>query len=110
MIENLLITLLLIAVAYFLITRRPKEGERKTSTIFIYGLPNSGKTELFYQLLYDRKVETTSSMEINKGQLKIDDRSYSLVDVPGYPSFFIDLKKSIDKSAAIVFLIDLSKK
>ena len=110
MLGNLLVTLLLIALVYFFIIRKPSTSHTKTSTIFIYGLPDSGKTELFYQLLYNKKVETTSSLETNKSKLKIGEQTFELVDVPGHPSFLLDLKKSINPNAAIIFLIDLSRK
>ena len=110
MLGSLLITLLLVALVYLLITRSPSKRDKKTSTILIYGLPKTGKTELFYQLLYDKRINTTSSMEINKAKLKVKNYLYDLIDIPGHPSFLGDLKKMIDSNITIIFLIDLSKK
>ena len=110
MLGNLIITLLLIAVAYFVFTRKQATSTSRTNTLVIYGLSDCGKTELFYRLLHNKTLPTTSSMEVNRGSLALSDRSLELIDVPGNTSFIIDLKKSLTPAAAVLFLIDLGRK
>lgn len=109
MLGNLILTLLLLALAYFLLTRKSSTSTPRTSTLIIYGLPDSGKTDLFYRLAHNKQVPTTASMEINRASLQLPTHSLELIDVPGNPSFSLELKKAITPGAALFFLIDCGR-
>nr|CAG4648847.1 EOG090X0C7N [Polyphemus pediculus] len=85
-----------------------KRGKINRRSICLVGLCDAGKTLIFTQLIYDKAIETFSSMKENIGFLSISSKgSLKLIDVPGHERVrqrFFDSHKS--SARGIVFVID----
>jgi len=93
-------------------------GRGKTGrTILILGTTGSGKTVLFYRMLFGTRVNTQTSMKPNiaKSTLNGDDSEegetntseYHFVDVPGHPRIRRQMvKKYSPLVGAIIFVVD----
>jgi signal recognition particle receptor subunit beta len=86
----------------------------KKDTLLLLGLPNSGKTALFYQLKDGKLLQTFASMKENDATIrpvisKDGDKSRSLlhiVDVPGHERLRSRAFHFLPITAAIVYLVD----
>ena len=110
MLQNLIITLILLALVYFLMNSKQKKPSGKTNRVILYGPSDSGKTKLFYKLAYNKDVDATTSFDINKANLSINQRKIALYDIPGHSSFDLDLIQLLVPNCLILFLVDCSKK
>jgi len=76
--------------------------------ICLVGLCESGKTLIYNHLIYDKAVETYTSMKENIGSLEIKNkRPLKLIDIPGHERVrqqFFDTHKS--SARGIIFVID----
>jgi len=73
----------------------------------LVGLSEAGKTSLFSRLVSGNLVNTVTSMKQNEGVVKIGNKTFSVVDLPGYDrlrkTFFDDFKTS---ARSIILVID----
>lgn len=99
-IVGFLFTILLLII--FLIKKK-----RRHQRILLTGCTNSGKTVLFTYLIYDKIVETYTSMKENVGLYKSIQCSIELIDIPGHDRLrqnLIDQYKSDVRG--IIFMVD----
>ena len=82
-------------------------GSSSGKNILLVGLSESGKTTLFSRLVSREIVNTVTSMKQNEGIVKIGNKSFYVVDLPGYDRlrkrFFDDFKQT---ARSIVIVID----
>lgn len=76
--------------------------------VCLVGLCDSGKTQLFSRLVFDKKVDSFTSMQENIGQLDLQPKKpLTVVDIPGHErvrSRFFDAHKS--SARGLVFVVD----
>ena len=106
---QIVFTAILIAIALYFM-----RGSRKTLTasneLLLYGLQGSRKTRLFFKLLANKLVETTTSFAVNREQFEHADGLYTLIDFPGSSSFDAEFKSALKPGSRILFLIDSAKR
>ena len=106
---QILFTIVLVLVAlYFLKSER--KGKVTNNEILLYGLPNSRKTRLFYKLLSNKLVDTTTSFAVNRAEFEHAETMYTIADFPGSSAFDGELKASLKSGSRVLFVIDSSKK
>ena len=109
MLQNIAITLIVLALVYFLFSGKSQKPTGKTNRVIIYGPSSAGKTKLFYKLAYNKDIDATTSFDINKASLSIKQRKVALYDIPGHSSFDLNLPKLLSPDTLILFLVDCSK-
>eukprot|EP01061_Rhynchopus_euleeides_P020952 TRINITY_DN34069_c0_g2_i1.p1 TRINITY_DN34069_c0_g2~~TRINITY_DN34069_c0_g2_i1.p1 ORF type:complete len:263 (+),score=109.46 TRINITY_DN34069_c0_g2_i1:71-790(+) len=79
--------------------------QAKTHVLFL-GLPNSGKTSLFYRLLRGSDVSTQTSMLANEERVTLKGKARTVVDYPGHHKLRHAAIPLIHNASAIVFCMD----
>ncbi|KAK2720794.1 signal recognition particle receptor subunit beta-like [Artemia franciscana] len=98
------VTVILASIGLIWFLKRKPKGK----SILLVGLPGSGKTQIFGQLIHKKPVLTVTSVKENVGSLALDEKKrLTVVDIPGHIRFrqeFFDAHKRVAK--AIVFVVD----
>nr|CAG4650435.1 EOG090X0C7N [Sida crystallina] len=94
-----------ITLVIFLLWRSKRVLRRGVCLI---GLCDSGKTQLFTQLIYKKAIETFTSIQENTGQLFLDQKKpLQIIDIPGHERVrqkFFDTYKS--SARGVIYVID----
>jgi signal recognition particle receptor subunit beta len=89
------------------ITYVVRSGSKSTkNTCLLLGIPNSGKTALFFRLKDDQVKSTHTSMKENEATFALNGKELNLVDVPGHPRVRVRYQHYIPVTGCIVFLVD----
>jgi len=94
----------IITIILFVLWQRRQNARRG---VLIMGLCDAGKTLVFSRLLYNRHVNTHTSIKENSGELIVNNGFLRVVDIPGHERVrgkFFDLYKGIARG--IIFVID----
>eukprot|EP01103_Thecamoeba_quadrilineata_P002519 TRINITY_DN1246_c0_g1_i1.p1 TRINITY_DN1246_c0_g1~~TRINITY_DN1246_c0_g1_i1.p1 ORF type:complete len:250 (-),score=48.60 TRINITY_DN1246_c0_g1_i1:159-812(-) len=82
----------------------------KRNSILIWGLPNSGKTLLYYQLRDGLFRETVSSSIANSGTFSLFDdpkmKPINIIDQPGFRQLRGQVDSLLPSARGVIFLID----
>lgn len=97
----------LVVVLTFVLIKLCSRGSSSRKNILLLGLAEAGKTTMFTRLVTGKTVQTVTSMKENQGTVKIGNRTFSLVDLPGYDrlrrKYFDDFKPT---ARAVIFVVD----
>jgi signal recognition particle receptor subunit beta len=107
--EGLAIAILLTVALGLLLVLVLTSGKKQRGTaIVLAGPANSGKSTLFFQLRDGSQHNGfVASMQENSSISSTPSgKKYALVDIPGHHSFRTQLEKSLEKAAAVVFVVD----
>ncbi|EFA10591.1 signal recognition particle receptor subunit beta [Tribolium castaneum] len=105
---QILIAVLVIVVTLvlFVLYRRRKATR---NCILLTGLCDSGKTLIFSQLVYEKFIQTHTSIKENIGTYIVNNNYLKIVDIPGHERLrnkFIEQYKELTRG--IVFVVDSS--
>ena len=81
-------------------------GGKKGNSLILCGLPDAGKTALFYKMVFNLDTVTHTSMTINSKDLQCTKGTKLLVDYPGHLRLRSSIKTSFDDATAIIFVVD----
>jgi len=110
----LLVGVLVVYLLLYTIFKKLTRKKGKKDTLLLLGLPNSGKTALFYKLKDGKVLQTFTSMRENDATFnpvisKDGQKSRSklhVVDAPGHERLRLRALHFLPITAAIVFLVD----
>lgn len=128
--RNLLVEMLLIAVtiivallvAYYISTLFSAvrgTTRRRSRSVLLVGLTGSGKTTLFAQLVARKRVEVRTSMEPNRGVMRLasaaenedptagsESSGVTIIDFPGHRRLRESLMRALEEVKKVVFVVD----
>ena len=104
------ITLLIILLVLYLFSNKKKSTPTIDGQIIIWGQPNSQKTRLYFKLLMNRIVETTTTCERNQESFEFANQNLTLIDLGGHSKFERELLSLLRQNSPLVYLIDSSDK
>eukprot|EP01060_Flectonema_neradi_P010561 TRINITY_DN17638_c1_g1_i5.p1 TRINITY_DN17638_c1_g1~~TRINITY_DN17638_c1_g1_i5.p1 ORF type:complete len:190 (+),score=23.83 TRINITY_DN17638_c1_g1_i5:222-791(+) len=98
------IVVITILVLAFLTLRKP--GGKVGNSFIMCGLPDSGKTALYFRLLFDITPETHTSMKPNTHSLQCTKGTKQLIDYPGHLRLRSSISEYFSDAAIIVYVVD----
>ena len=103
-IEVLVLLVLMVAAAAVLFLSK-RDVKQKGYVTFI-GLPNSGKTALWFRYFRGCEVKTQTSMIANEEATTLGGKARTVVDYPGHLKLRHAASSVIHKSSALIFCVD----
>ena len=107
---QIITTVLIILIALYLFASKKKTAQIIDGQIILWGQPNSQKTRLYFKLLMNRIVETTTTCERNQELFEYANQAYSLIDLGGHSKFERELLSLLRQNSPVVYLIDSTDK
>ena len=100
--------ILVILLTLYFFSKKKVKTQQQDGQIILWGLPNAGKTRLYFKLLMNKLVDTTTTCERNQESFVLSNESYTLVDLGGHSKFERELLGMLRQNSPVVYLIDSS--
>lgn len=101
-----LILIIAVSIAFYIISSPKQQKDDTSNSICIIGHPDSGKTKLFYHLIFKKNFDTVTSQVMNSYFFDIDGKKVNIIDLPGHPRMKAKVLNTIRSAKGIIFAID----
>ncbi|KAI0054016.1 P-loop containing nucleoside triphosphate hydrolase protein [Auriscalpium vulgare] len=102
---SLFVALLAIAISLWL----RRKSQSRGNTILFVGPPDAGKTAVLSTLVYRQTLPSHTSLQTNTSVLTLlNNKTVTLVDVPGHPRIRDQLLDHLSDAKAVIFVVDAS--
>ncbi|CAK5277635.1 unnamed protein product [Mycena citricolor] len=105
LVASLLFAVLCLGILVFF-TRRKSRANGKL--LLLVGAPDSGKTAILSQLVYREALPTHTSLQTNASVVALENKSLTVVDIPGHPRIRSQVSEHVADAKTIVFVVDAS--
>ena len=107
---ELIVTIGLILLVMLMLKKSKVSTSILDGQILLWGLPNSQKTRLYFKLLTNKLVDTTTSCSKNQETFQMGTDVYTIVDYGGHSKFDREVMSSLKLNTPLVYLVDSSEK
>ncbi|KAJ2723876.1 hypothetical protein GGI07_002339 [Coemansia sp. Benny D115] len=126
LITSSLVIVLISAIGWFVLNKKSAEISKKSlamaagtsvsalqskkrNMVVITGPMGGGKTALWCYLRFpdhNAAPRTQTSMSVNSAEIKLEDTSIYLVDIPGHQKYRFDRDTHLDSARSVIFVVD----